>query len=225
VPVNVLARLLVAASLCLPLLASAAPAFAQSVGVQLTAAQMVKPADFTAEERDYYRTLGPAAAKSFIATRSYVRVCRQVVEHKLPALRLPNRPAGFNVKYLLPEDPNIINRALGEYIIAKQSPNHAVTVRPELTAAQILKPAQLTAEELSYYKTLTEPAKKNFILTRSYMRLAQKVADHKMSPLQLPNQPLGFSPDYLLPGEDAVNNKAIGELVAVGLKRKLQKPR
>jgi hypothetical protein len=218
-PVNVLARLLFAASLCLPLLA--APAFAQSSAPKMTTAQLVKPAGLTPTERSYYKKLNAAAAKSFIATRSYVRLCRQVLERKLLALQLPQKPVGFNVKYLLPEDPNIINRALGEQSAVKRNPNHAVAAR-ELTPAQILKPAELTAEELTYYKTLIDPAEaKNFILTRSYMRLAQKVADHKMPALQLPDHPVGFSPDYLLPGEDAVNDKATSALLAIEMKRNL----
>lgn len=220
-PKTVLAKLLFAASLCWLALVPPGAAFAS----QMTAAQMVKPADFTAEERDYYRKLAPAAAESFIATRSYVRLCRQVLGRKLPAIQLPDRPAGFNVKYLLPEDPTVINRAVGEHLAAKANPNHKVPAQPELTATQILKPTQLTAEEQDYYKTLTAPAKaRAFILTRSYMRLAQKVADHKMPAMQLPNHPIGFSAEYLLPGEDAVDNKAIGALLAALMKRKLRKP-
>jgi hypothetical protein len=73
-PVNVLARFIVALCVCLPF--PAQPAFAQSGGSQLTPAQTVKPADFTATEHDYYQKLDAAAAKSFIATRSYVRLCQ-----------------------------------------------------------------------------------------------------------------------------------------------------
>ncbi|MGB9116115.1 hypothetical protein [Bradyrhizobium sp.] len=224
-PMIVLTRFLIAASICIPLLASAVPALAQSGGSQLTAAQTVKPADFSPTERDYYQKLDAAAANSFIATRSYVRLCQQVLDHKLPALQLPDKPAGFTVKYLLPEDPNVINRALAAYVVAKQNPNHAASgpkAALEMTPAQILKSAELTGEELTYYKTLTEPAMvTNFILTRSYARLAQKVIDHKMPALQLPDKPLGFTRNYLLPGEEAVINKAIGASLAALMKKRL----
>jgi len=221
---NVLARSLAAAALCLPLLALVQSAPAQSAGRQMTAAQMITPADFTPTERDYYKTLDAAAAKNFIATRSYVRLCRLVLEHKLPALQLPEKPAGFTVKYLLPDDPSIINRALGHQLAAKQNPNHsALRAQHEMTAAQMLKPAELTAEELTYYKKLTDPAKaKSFIETRSYMRLAKNVVAHKMPAAQLPEQPLGFSLSYLLPGEKAVNDEAIKESLAALMKEKIR---
>ena len=117
-PVNVVARFLIAASICIQLLASAAPAFAQSGGSQLTAAQTVKPADFSPTELDYYQKLDAAAAKSFIATRSFVRLCQQVLDHKLPALQLPNKPIGFRSSYLLPGEDAVIDEAIAASLTA-----------------------------------------------------------------------------------------------------------
>ena len=223
-PVNVLARYVFALCVCLPFLAQ--PAFGQSGGLQLTPAQTVKPADFTPTERDYYQKLNAAAAKSFIATRSYVRLCQQVLERKLPALQLPDKPAGFTVKYLLPGEPNVINRALAAYVVAKQNPNSAAsaTAAPlEMTSAQILKSADLTPKELDYYNKLTNPsAAKAFIETRSYVRLTRKVVAHEMPAAQLPDKPLGFSRSYLLTGEEAVVDQAIAASLTVLMQQKLR---
>ncbi len=179
----------------------------------MTPAQTVTPAELTPKELEYYQTLDAAAAKDFIATRSYVRLCQQVLDHKLPALQLPDKPAGFSVKYLLPTEANIINRALAEQIAAEQSPGGAAPARAaplEMTAAQILSSAALSPKELAYYEKLTEPSlAKSFIDTRSYVRLAQMVASHKMSAPQLPDKPLDFNRSYLLPGEEAVVDQAI----------------
>jgi hypothetical protein len=222
---NVPARILLAVSVCLPLLASAQLASAQSGGSQLTPAQTVKPDDFTPIERNYYQNLDATAAKSFIATRSYVRLCQQVLDHKLAALQLPDKPAGFTVKYLLPGEPNVINRALADYLVAKQNPNHAASARAapfEMTPAQILKPDALSPKELAYYKKLTNPASaKMFIETRSYVRLSQDVVAHKMPAAQLPDKPLGFTRIYLLPGEEAVINEAIAASLVALMKQKI----
>ncbi len=223
-PMNILARFLSVASLCFPLLVQ--PALAQAGGSQLTSAQTVKPADFTPTERDYYQKLDAAAAKSFIATRSYVRLCQQVLDRKLPALHLPEKPADFTVKYLLPGEANVINRALAEYVVAQQSPDHAAPSRAaalEMTQAQILKPAGLSPKELSYFKTLSDPAKaKMFIETRSYVRLTQDVVANRMPAAQLPDKPLGFTRIYLLPGEEAVVNKAVAASLAALMKQNLR---
>jgi hypothetical protein len=223
-PVHVPARFLFALSLLLALLASPAPAFAQSAGSQLTAEQTVQPADLTPKELSFYQTLDATAAKDFLATRSYVRLCQQVLDHKLAALQLPDRPAGFSAKYLLAAEPNIINRALADYLVAKESPNHAAQATPlEMTPAQILQPDALSAQERTYYKTLTDPASiQNFIETRSYVRLAEEVAAHKMPAAQLPDKPLGFTAHYLLPGEEATVNQAVAASLAALMKQKVK---
>jgi hypothetical protein len=97
--------------------------FAQS---HLSAAQTISPADLNAEEKEYYKTLtDPAKAKSFIITRSYFRLAQKVVDHKLPPLEFPQRPQGFSVVYLLPDEPSIINEAVGAYLSAKLTANPA----------------------------------------------------------------------------------------------------
>ena len=206
--VNVLAKWGLASSVCLLLAAGAPPTRAQAGGpLPLTPAQTLRPADLTPVEMDQYRTLDPAAAKDFIATRSYVRLCSRVVDGTLPAMQLPARPAGFKADDLLGEDPTVINRALADYLVARDSPDHSA--RPawrEMTSAQMLRPADLTAEEADYYKTLDPAAAKGFVLTRSYVRLCRRVLDHTLAAQQLPDKPVGFSIAYLLPGdEDAVD--------------------
>jgi hypothetical protein len=114
------AGLLLVTSLCLPLVVGMTPsAFAQSDLSHLTPAQTITPADLSKIELDYYKTLDSEAAKDFIATRSYVRLAKQVVDKKLqPSKFPPQKPHGFSVKYLLPDDPTVLNQALGEYLAA-----------------------------------------------------------------------------------------------------------
>ena len=89
----------------------------------------------------------------------------------------------------------------------------------ELSTSQILKPAEMTEQETAYYQKLTDPQiKKNFIETRSYVRLCQQVVDHRLPAVQLPDKPLGFSVRYLLPGEANLINKAIAENIIAGTK-------
>jgi hypothetical protein len=85
----------------------------------LSSSQIVKPAELTQKEGDYYRTLSdPEVAKNFLLTRSYVRLCQQVIDHKLPAIQLPDKPLGFSVRYLLPWEATLINAAISESIVA-----------------------------------------------------------------------------------------------------------
>ena len=117
---KLIARILFVAGFWLPLAQMTHSAFAQSDSLHLTPAQTISPADMTKTELDYYRTLDSEAGKSFIVTRSYVRLTKQVVDHKLPPLNFPPRkPEGFTAKYLLPDDPTVLNEALGEYLKAK----------------------------------------------------------------------------------------------------------
>ena len=112
---NIAAKCLWVVSVGLALLTSIGPAPAQ----ELTAGQILKPADLTEKESAYYQKLtDPAIAKNFLETRSYVRLCQQVVDHKLPAIQLPNKPLGFSVRYLLPGEVGVINTAMSESIIA-----------------------------------------------------------------------------------------------------------
>jgi hypothetical protein len=85
----------------------------------LSPAQIVNPANLTEKESAYYQKLtDPVVAKNFLVTRSYVRLCQQVIDHKLPAIQLPDKPLGFSVRYLLPGEATLINTALSESIIA-----------------------------------------------------------------------------------------------------------
>ena len=87
-----------------------------------TAALALSPADLkpamTSDESSYYETIkgDPAAAQSFLVTRDYVRKAQAVVDGALPPLSFPaKKPHGFTAKYLLPDDPAVINNALGMY--------------------------------------------------------------------------------------------------------------
>jgi hypothetical protein len=113
-PVNVFPRVLFAISVCFWLLALAQPTFAQSGGPHLTAAQTLNPTDFNAWERDYYKTLtDPIKAKSFIVTRSYMRLAQKLVDHKMPALQFPaGTPMGFSFNYLLPGEKAVRDKAI-----------------------------------------------------------------------------------------------------------------
>jgi len=75
-----------------------------------------------------------------------------------------------------------------------------------LARSQLVTPADLTPIELDYYNKATDPeVKKNFIITRSYVRIAQKVVDKKIPPEAFPvTKPAGFSVQYLLPDDSHV---------------------
>jgi hypothetical protein len=80
----------------------------------------------------------------------------------------------------------------------------------DMAPSQMLRPSDLTPQELDYYNKLTDPeVAKNFIATRSYVRLCQKVLDKAMLAEGLPDKPLGFSVRYLLAGEANMINRAI----------------
>jgi len=101
--------------------------------------------------------------------------------------------------------------------LASQIPTEGVAENAEASAlapSQILKPTALTAKELDYYKKLVDPnIAKNFIMTRSFVRLCQQVVDKKMPAERLPDKPLGFSARYLLAGEASMINRAISESI------------
>jgi hypothetical protein len=152
-----------------------------------------------------------------------VRVCLSVDQYKTPALQLPDRPTGFSVKYLLPTDPNVINRALAFYLIAKNNPAEAAYPHVlELTDAQRLKPDDLDAQELAEFKMLSGEDAADFLETRSYVRVCRQYLDRKLPKADLPDKPLGFNPRYLLSGEKAVVNDAISQSLAGSLEAVLK---
>ena len=114
------ARLVASAAFCASWAFAESSAVAQSESSRLTPAQTIGRSDMTKVELDFYQTLGGQAAEDFIVTRSCVRLAQQEIDHKLPPLKFPARkPNGFSVKYLLPDDPSVINRALGDYLAAR----------------------------------------------------------------------------------------------------------
>jgi hypothetical protein len=117
---KLVAGILFGAGFWLPLAQMVTSAFAQCDSSHLTPTQTISPADMTKTELDFYRTLDSKAGRSFIVTRSYVRLAKQVVDHKWPPLKFPpQKPEGFTLQYLLPDDPTVINQALGAYLAAK----------------------------------------------------------------------------------------------------------
>jgi hypothetical protein len=111
-----------AVSFGLAFLISIGPASAQV----LTPAQIVKPADLTEKESAYYQKLtDPLVAKNFLETRSYVRLCQKIIDHKMPAIQLPDKPPGFSVRYILPGEAQLINKAIAENIIAGMKEDRA----------------------------------------------------------------------------------------------------
>ncbi len=70
-------------------------------------------------EQQYYDSIkgNATAAQNFLITREYVRKAQAVVAGSLPAASFPaQKPSGFSVAYLLPDDPSTINTALGMYL-------------------------------------------------------------------------------------------------------------
>ena len=110
------AKLLFILAICLGLQSLNSSAVAQ----QLSPSQIVKPTDLTPKELNYYQQHAGEAevAKNFLITRSYVRLCQQVIDKKLPATKLPDKPLGFSVRYLLPGEANMINEAIAQSVAA-----------------------------------------------------------------------------------------------------------
>lgn len=88
---------------------------------ELAAAQLITPADMTPVELDYYNKAADLQVKkNFIITRSYVRLAQKVVAKTLAVDAFPMvKPNGFSVQYLLPDDPPVINQALGLALAAR----------------------------------------------------------------------------------------------------------
>jgi hypothetical protein len=99
---------------CLALHVAAIVAANDLQALELEPSQLITPANMTPVELDYYnKATDPSVKKNFIATRSYVRLAQKVVDKTMPAEQLPNKPAGFSVQYLLPDEPTVINQAIG----------------------------------------------------------------------------------------------------------------
>jgi len=82
----------------------------------------LKPA-LTSQESKYYESIkaDPNVAQNFLATREYVRKAKYVADHpddSAAAARLPDKPAGFTVRYLLAGEANVINTAISLNILA-----------------------------------------------------------------------------------------------------------
>ena len=89
-----------------------------------------------------------------------------------------------------------------------------------LAPSQLISTSNLTAKESKYYTTIKDPVvAKNFIITRSYVRLCQAVVDGESPAESLPDKPLGFSVRYLLVGEATMINKAIAASIIAECKK------
>jgi hypothetical protein len=198
---------LLAAILSVALWGTAPSSFAEPVQLQMRQDQMIKPADFTSVEANFYKTLDLAAQQNFIATRSFVRVSQQVVDGILPPSQLPDRPAGFSVKYLLRGESFDINNALAGYLTAKNGGEGNLV--SAMTAGQMLQLADLNLTEVTYFRTLGALDAKRFMATRSYVRLCRQVLDQKLPAYQLPKAPPGIRGAYLFAGERDLISKAM----------------
>lgn len=90
-----------------------------------------------------------------------------------------------------------------------------------LAPSQLISTSNLTPKESNYYSTLKDPVvAKNFIITRSYVRLCQAVVDRKSPAENLPDKPLGFSVRYLLVGEATMINNAIAASIIAECKKR-----
>jgi len=92
-----------------------------------------------------------------------------------------------------------------------------------MTPDEIVGRDQLTDEERQYYDTLKDPvAAQAFLMTRSYVRVCQRIVDHTLPATQLPPKPPGFSVAYLLPDDPHIINDAEGEYLKIALARHIQ---
>lgn len=176
---------------------------AQADSPPMSATQIIGANQLTPDEANFYRTLDPAAQQDFLITRSWYRLCREVVEHRLAIAQLPDKPAQFKAKYLQPTDVNYINRAITMQVSGD------VEFR-EMIAAQMLDPASFTPAEQTVWNGLADPIRrKQFIVTRSYLRLCQQVLDHAAPAAELPDKPLDFVSAYISPAERTQIDQAI----------------
>jgi hypothetical protein len=104
---------------CLALQIPAQSLAENAISSGLTPAQLLKPDDLTPKELDFYKKQSdPEITKNFIITRSYVRLCQKVIDKKMPAELLPDKPLGFSAHYLLAGEATMINQALSDSIVA-----------------------------------------------------------------------------------------------------------
>ena len=77
---------------------------------EMTEAQMITPAQMDAQELAFYnRITDPRQKDEFIKTRSYIRLCKQVLAKTLPVAQMIEKPLGFSTAYELPGDEDIAN--------------------------------------------------------------------------------------------------------------------
>ena len=181
----------------------------------------------TSEESSFYDKIkgDPASAQGFLATREYVRTARAVVTGSLPPLSYPSdKPPGFSAKYLLAEDPSILNKALGMYLAAKSGRSVPPTPPDPILSPSDLKPP-MTKEERTYYDSIKAdaPAEQSFLTTRNHVRKARAVVNGSLSALSFPDQPLGYSGKYLLSGESKLVRKAVDMHSTASLKANPEK--
>lgn len=111
--------------------------------------------------------------------------------------------------------PIAVFRPLGMTTLLLASSLPSQTLLP----SQLVSPTALTPREAAYYAKLTDPdTARNFIITRSYVRLCQAVVDKTLPAGQLPDKPVGFSVRYLLPGEVQMINSAIASNIVAQIK-------
>ena len=79
----------------------------------------------------------------------------------------------------------------------------------QMRSDQLITPADFTPVEAQYYPTLAPDAQHAFIVTRSYVRLSDKVIDQELPAVQFPDQPDELNPSYLLADDSFDLNTAL----------------
>jgi hypothetical protein len=103
--------------------------FAAAAILALSAsARALTPAQLTPDEQTVYDGLknDPDAAKNYLATRGFLKLCEQVAARKLAAIKLPRQPANYDTQYVTDEEQAVVDQAVLKYVSARiNSPRQA----------------------------------------------------------------------------------------------------
>jgi hypothetical protein len=96
--------------------------FAAAAVLALSAsARALTPAQLNPDEQKVYEGLksDPDAARSYLATRGFVKNCQLVAAKKAPAINLPLQPANYDVQYVTDPEQADVDKAVLRYVSAK----------------------------------------------------------------------------------------------------------
>ncbi|MSU46088.1 MAG: hypothetical protein EXS42_02900 [Lacunisphaera sp.] len=166
----------------------------------------LSPSDLsTTVERDMYKQLAAtdqAAADSYLATRDYVRVAKEIVASDgNNAANMPGRPKNSSSRYLSADgkDKDIINEAVRLSVNAVPGGNRLPSARENAAA---ISPKSLPTEaERAKYQVMaaTEQSEaESYLVTRNYLRKARAVVDGQgKGALNFSTQPRGYGLRHL----------------------------